>query len=379
MLAELGGSCSALTMFGPVLTVVVTLLQAYVFWRLASLSALRHRGSRVALGAVGLGLWAIFIDGRYHGDGSASRLTAALETVGMDWMVVLFLTAVCFLAVDAVTGFGAFFPRAVPRLRGAAVVAGTLLSVVAFIQGHRSPVIESFTVPLAGLPPALEGKTIVALSDLHLGTTLDGAWLAARVQQVMAQRPDLVVLLGDVVEVHGDADGDIAASLSGLAAPLGVWAVLGNHESHGPAANTGALLSRAGVRVLRDAWTEICPGLVLAGVNDLSFGERNARVVADLIQTLHGRPPGATILLSHAPVGADIAAARGVSLMLCGHTHGGQIWPFSYLVRLRYPLFDGRYAVDGMTVIVCRGTGTWGPRMRLWSPSSILRITLRRA
>lgn len=379
MLAELGGSCSALTMFGPVLTVVVTLLQAYVFWRLASLSALRHRGSRVALGAVGLGLWAIFIDGRYHGDGSASRLTAALETVGMDWMVVLFLTAVCFLAVDAVTGFGAFFPRAVPRLRGAAVVAGTLLSVVAFIQGHRSPVIESFTVPLAGLPPALEGKTIVALSDLHLGTTLDGAWLAARVQQVMAQRPDLVVLLGDVVEVHGDADGDIAASLSGLAAPLGVWAVLGNHESHGPAANTGALLSRAGVRVLRDAWTEICPGLVLAGVNDLSFGERNARVVADLIQTLHGRPPGATILLSHAPVGADIAAARGVSLMLCGHTHGGQIWPFSYLVRLRYPLFDGRYAVDGMTVIVCRGTGTWGPRMRLWSPSSILRITPRRA
>jgi hypothetical protein len=164
-----------------------------------------------------------------------------------------------------------------------------------------------------------------------------------------------------------------------LAAPLGVWAVLGNHESRDPAANAGPLLAKAGVRVLRNAWAEIRPGLVLAGVNDLAFGERNASVVADVTQTLYGRPPGATILLSHAPVGADLAAAQGVSLMLCGHTHGGQIWPFSHLVQLRYPLFDGRYAVDGMTVIVCRGTGTWGPRMRLWSPSSILRVTLRRA
>jgi uncharacterized protein len=379
MLADAGGSCSAITMFGTVLTVVVTLLQAYVFWRLASMSALRRRGWRAALIAVGLVLWAIFLAGRLYGHGSAGRLAATLESVGMVWMVVLFLTAVCFLAVDAVTGFGAFFPPAVPRLRGAALAAGMLLSVVAFIQGHRSPVIESFAVPLAGLPPELEGKTIVALSDLHLGATLDGAWLAARVQQVMAERPDLVVLLGDVVEGHGEADGNLASILSGLAAPLGVWGVLGNHESHGRAAKNTAFLTKAGVRVPRNAWTEIRPGLVLAGVNDRSSGERNGRVVADVPQTLPGPPPGAAILLSHTPVGADIAAARGVSLMLCGHTHGGQIWPFSYLVRLRYPLLDGRYTVDGMTVIVCRGTGTWGPRMRLWSPGSILRITLRRA
>jgi hypothetical protein len=63
--------------------------------------------------------------------------------------------------------------------------------------------------------------------------------------------------------------------------------------------------------------------------------------------------------------------------MLCGHTHGGQIWPFSYLVRRTYPLLAGRYEVDGMPVIVSRGTGTWGPRMRLWYPGEILRITLR--
>ena len=64
--------------------------------------------------------------------------------------------------------------------------------------------------------------------------------------------------------------------------------------------------------------------------------------------------------------------------MLCGHTHGGQIWPFDYLVKRRYPLLEGKYEVDGMIVIVSRGTGTWGPCMRLWSPGEILRVTLHR-
>ena len=366
-------------MFGTVLTVAVSLLQAYVFWRLAALSSFARRKPRVALAIVGLLLWSIFVAGRYFERGSASWLTAAFESVGMIWMVVLFLTAVCLLAVDVVTGIGIFFAPAVPRLRGAAMAVGALLSVVAYVQGHRSPIIESYTVPLAGLPPELEGKTIVAISDLHLGSTLNGTWLAARVQQVMAERPDMIVLLGDIVEGHGEPDGNLSAILRGLAAPLGVWGVPGNHESHGPAAGNGVVLAGAGIHVLRNAWTEIRPGLVLAGVDDLSSAGPDERVVASLTETLQRRPHAATILLSHAPVGADFAAAQGVALMLSGHTHGGQIWPFSYLVRLRFPLLDGRYEVGGMTVIVCRGTGTWGPRMRLWSASSILRITLRRA
>jgi predicted MPP superfamily phosphohydrolase len=86
---------------------------------------------------------------------------------------------------------------------------------------------------------------------------------------------------------------------------------------------------------------------------------------------------GAGILLSHTPWEAERAAVAGAGLMLSGHTHGGQIWPFGYLTRIVYPLFDGEYDVDGMKVIVSRGTGTWGTRMRLWRPAQILRITLR--
>ncbi len=93
---------------------------------------------------------------------------------------------------------------------------------------------------------------------------------------------------------------------------------------------------------------------------------------------LAGRPPGAGILLSHAPTRAEEASRAGAGLMLSGHTHGGQIWPFGYLVGLRYPLLAGEYRVGGTTVLVCRGTGTWGPRMRLWHPGEILRVVLRR-
>jgi hypothetical protein len=89
------------------------------------------------------------------------------------------------------------------------------------------------------------------------------------------------------------------------------------------------------------------------------------------------RPVGATILLSHSPLQADKVAAAGVGLMLSGHTHNGQIWPFNHLVALRYPLMGGRYQVEGMTVVVSRGAGTWGPRMRLWRPSEIVRIKLK--
>ncbi len=128
--------------------------------------------------------------------------------------------------------------------------------------------------------------------------------------------------------------------------------------------------------MLRNGWSEVRPGLILAGVEDLTSRRRNGQTDDVLSRALLGRTPGGTIVLSHTPWQAETAASAGAGLMLCGHTHGGQIWPFGYIVRLVYPLLAGRYEVGGMPVIVCRGTGTWGPRMRLWSRCEILRVTL---
>ena len=112
-------------------------------------------------------------------------------------------------------------------------------------------------------------------------------------------------------------------------------------------------------------------------MDNLSSATRRDDPGSYVDRALAGRPPGATLLLSHVPGQAERAAADGASLMLAGHTHGGQIWPLGYLVRLGYPLMGGEYRVDGMPVIVCRGTGTWGPPMRLWRPGEIVRVVLR--
>lgn len=138
-----------------------------------------------------------------------------------------------------------------------------------------------------------------------------------------------------------------------------------------------SLFDEVSFKLLRNGWAEVRPGLILAGVDDLTSSRLNGQGGDPISQALIGRPPGATILLSHTPWQTGSAAKAGAGLMLSGHTHGGQIWPFGYLVRSRYPLLEGRYEVDGMTVIVCRGTGTWGTRMRLWRPSEILHVTLR--
>jgi predicted MPP superfamily phosphohydrolase len=158
-----------------------------------------------------------------------------------------------------------------------------------------------------------------------------------------------------------------------------LWAIffIGRLFHHGADNKSIHMIDAAGFKLLRNRWVEVRPGFILAGVDDLTAKYRAGRDGDFISQALAGRPPGVTILLSHTPWQANRAASAGASLMLSGHTHGGQIWPFGYLTRRTYPLLGGRYEVSGMPVIVCRGTGTWGPRMRLWRPGEILRVTFR--
>ena len=255
------------------------------------------------------------------------------------------------------------------------MVVGGVLSVIALVQGIRPPVMQSYDVYLKSLPEKMNGTVIVALSDLHIGTIIGKKWLEARVNQVKEQEPDLVILLGDILEGHGQPKEEVISILHQLSAPLGVWAVLGNHEFHGRSDKDWTLLYD-GIKLLNNSWAEVKPGLILAGVEDLTTNHRSGRGGDPVSKALTDRPPGATVFLSHTPWEVEKAASVGVGLMLSAHTHGGQIWPFGYLVKRRYPLLEGRYEIDGMTVIICRGTGTWGPRMRLWHPGEILRVTL---
>lgn len=347
-----------------------TLAHVYVFWRVWSVPIVARRVPRIALIAIAIVLWASFL---------LERTVPPLEIIGINWLAVLFFTFLCLLAADVVTGFGFLFRRAAPAIRGWALVAAGALTAIALVQGLRPPVVRDYSVRLPGLPAAADSTVVVVISDLHLGTLLGERWLNARIAQVEALKPDLVVALGDIVEGHGGTEGALVPALRRLTAPLGVWAVTGNHEHYGSRGTGPGPLDAAGFTVLHDRWAEVKPGLVLAGVDDLTRGRRSGRDSASVEQALAGRPPGATVFLSHTPWQAETAARAGAGLMLAAHTHGGQIWPFNYLSATRYPLQAGWYVVHGMSVIVSRGTGTWGPRMRLWLPSEILRITLRAA
>jgi predicted MPP superfamily phosphohydrolase len=295
----------------------------------------------------------------------------------MLWMGALFLLFISLLTMDIITVFGFLVPRLAPSLRGWALFVGAVLSVIALVQGLRPPVVQSYEVRLADLSNEMDGKVLVAMSDLHIGSLIGKRWLAARVAQAREAQPDLVVLLGDVFEGHGQPQEELLPILRRLSAPLGIWAVTGNHEFHGADNKSIHMIDAAGFKLLRNRWVEVRPGFILAGVDDLTAKYRAGRDGDFISQTLAGRPPGATVLLSHTPWQAERAAGAGAGLMLSGHTHGGQIWPFGYLTRRTYPLLGGRYEVDGMPIIVCRGTGTWGPRMRLWRPGEILRVTFR--
>lgn len=354
-------------------------VNAYVFWRAASVPAISRSLPRWAFVVLALFLASSYILARLLYRVAPAFLVSPLELLGANWMGVVFLAFMALLAVDLATGFGFLFRDKVPALRSAALIAAGAFSLVAVVQALRPPVVREHEVRLTGLPRERDGTTLVLLSDLHLGTLLGTRWITARIEQVNALKPDLVVLCGDILEGDSRREADFGPLLSRFSAPLGSFAVTGNHEFYAGLEESIRILEGAGLTVLRDRAVEVRPGLVLAGVDDLTARRQYGLDGGPVKRALEGRPAGATVFLSHTPWKAEEAARLGAGLMLSGHTHAGQIWPFGYFAGIRYPLLEGRYVVGGMTVLVCRGTGTWGPRMRLFRPSEILRITLRSA
>ncbi|MDY6831655.1 MAG: metallophosphoesterase [Thermodesulfobacteriota bacterium] len=367
-------------MFRIMLTLSVTLLHGYVLWRAASTPFFKNRFSAGQLAGGGFVLWAVLAAGGIWAHGHGGPLFFVLEWTGMAWMGVLLLLATPLAAVDLATGFGLLFRHAAPLLRQWALITGGLLCLAALVQGLRPPVITHHDVRIAGLPTDMDNTLVAVLTDLHIGPLLGEKWLSKRIARVAALKPDLVVLVGDIVEGHGISGPHdrLAAALGRFSAPLGVWAVYGNHEFYDRSAIAMTVIQKAGINVLRNRWAEIAPGLVLAGVDDLTIHKHSGKNDDPVRHALENRPPGAaTVLLSHTPWDVEKAARLDVDLMLSGHTHGGQIWPFDLPVKLTYPFIEGRYSVGAMALIVSRGTGTWGPRMRLWAPGEILAVRLR--
>ncbi|MFT3831368.1 MAG: metallophosphoesterase family protein [Opitutaceae bacterium] len=309
-------------------------------------------------------------------------LAGGFEILGSTWMGVLFLLFAALLVVDVVTFGGLLLPRLAPQLRGGAMLVAGVLAALALVQGLRVPVVREHEVRLSNLPRAADGLTLAVVSDLHLGSLIGRRWLEARIAQLDTLRPDAVLIAGDLVDSDIDHALPLAPVLRTLRAPRGVWLALGNHDAYAGADRVTEFAESAGVQVLRNRSVELAPGVRLAGIDDPAVLGRFRANQEDrrVERTFAGAPPaGVTLLLAHTPDAKDVAAAAAAraDVMFCGHTHGGQIWPFSFLVQRRFPFFTGRYEAHGLTLFVGRGTGTWGPRMRLWHPGEILVVRLR--
>lgn len=366
--------------FAVFLTIVLSiwaLMHAYVCWRLSSLAWIHQHSPKWTMLAAGIFLWALYPLARMLEELLPPALAHALELVASTWVGVMFLLVAAFLLVDVITLGGLVWRSMVPWFRAGAAATALLLSLIATIQGLRSPVLTDYELTLPGLPRERDGMVLVHLSDLHLGTLIGAAWLEGIVDRVQALKPDIIVLVGDILDGRPGRIEPLLPVLGKFQAPLGVWGVTGNHEFYAGLDLCVAQLERAGVKLLRDNSVQAAPGITIAGVDDLTAREGQRLGAKPVQQALQALAPGATIYLSHSPWEVEAASKFGAGLMLCGHTHAGQIWPFTYLVKLRYPFISGKYQVGPMHLIVGRGTGTWGPRMRLWQRSEIIRVRLR--
>ncbi len=265
--------------------------------------------------------------------------------------------------------------------RGAGLVAGVAsTSLVGFGMSSAlgRPDVLRVPIGLRRLDPAFDGFRIAVVSDTHLNAILRRAHTERLVRMINEEAPDLVAIVGDLADGTVADLRDAAAPLADLAPREGSFFVTGNHEYFVDPDGWVRELDRLGVHTLRNERTAVTRGAAsfdLAGVTDING--RTHDDAPDFDRALSGREHGRpVVLLAHQPVQVTEAASRGVDLQLSGHTHGGQLYPFHYVVSLAQPSLAGLSKVDDTWLYVTRGVGFWGPPVRVGAPPDITIVEL---
>lgn len=309
------------------------------------------------------------------------------------WMGTMFLLLVAVGMADLFKGVVSVVDRVtsdapdpnrrltLARLFGFGAAAIGLTSAgLALREGYRLRV-KRVEVPLERLPAELDGTTIAQITDLHVGPSIGKRFVRVVVDQINKLDVDLVAITGDLVDGSVAQLGEHVAPLSALKSRYGTFFVTGNHEYYSGADAWIEKLRQLNMRVLRNERVSIGQGeqsFDLAGVDDYTaegFGRGHG---ADLAKATQGRDERRElVLLAHQPREVFRAQEHGVGLQISGHTHGGQIWPFNWLVRLAQPVVTGLEQLGKTMIYVSNGTGYWGPPMRLAAPAEISQIVLR--
>jgi uncharacterized protein len=361
----------------------------YVWARLVRDAALPEVWARVA--AMAIAAFLVMMMGGFFVNRFVPRsLAAPIMWLSYSWLGVLFFTVVALAASDVAKVVALRMADESPEAPERRLAISRLFAGIAALTGVSasamgvasvlSPVaVNRIKVGIDRLSKSKAGFRIVQITDVHIGPTIGRGFIEDVVARINALDADLVAITGDLVDGSVEELAEHAAPLGKLRAKHGVFFVTGNHEYYSGADEWIAHLGTLGVRVLRNEHVRIGgdEGFDLAGIDDASAGSYGHGHGPDLERALAGRDADrACVLLSHQPRGIHLADRLGVDLQLSGHTHGGQLFPWGLLVRLQQPFVAGLHKLARAQIYVSRGTGYWGPPMRVGAPAEITEIEL---
>lgn len=308
--------------------------------------------------------------------------------LGATWLALALYLLLALVPVAFVSWLTGLAPRTdrpewrrrIHRVGVPLAVAAALVITGLGVASAADPVVTPRTITAKDLPASFDGVRVALLSDLHVGPTRGSAFTSEVVRRVNAATPDLVVISGDLVDGPEWRYGSAVDPLKDLKAPLGVFAVTGNHETYsGTLADWERRFTGLGIEMIdnrRLAVLKETERIWLLGLSDFNATGTGAPDYDKPLARVE--TSDFALLLAHQPRSALRMQGGRVDLQLSGHTHGGQLWPFRQFVLLQQPMVDGLAQIGDIPVLTTRGTGTWGPPVRVGASPQIPVITLRK-
>ena len=302
-----------------------------------------------------------------------------IALIGFTWMGFIFLASVLVVSMDVLDFSSGWeenirpgpFPSLMAKGPTAIMLFITILACIYGVFEARNIHVERVTVETDKLPAGTDRLRIAQLSDVHLGLLIGRSRLDSIITILNNEQPDIIVSTGDLVDSSSSHLDGMSQILRRLKPLYGKYAVTGNHEFYPGLAQSLAFIERAGFTVLRNQAISIDSLITIVGVDDPMVGTKT-----DETALLASAPQGVfTLFLKHRPH-VPPATLGLFDLQLSGHTHNGQLFPFRYVVAIPYPYISGLYSLEkGSSLYTSRGTGTWGPSMRVFSPRKLPLLT----
>jgi len=329
----------------------------------------------------------LFVAGKFLERNHSGILSDILNILGGFWLAYMLYAFLLYLVSDVgiISGKAAGLIHDVQsgtinRWRFIAVNVLTVTIVVAGFLNALTPVVRHYEIPVAKPLPGNGELKIVAVSDIHLGSTIRRRSMRKLQSIIDSVKPDMVLLLGDIIdgEIGPVLRDDLLSTFRCPPCVEGTYAITGNHEYIGGIERTASYIREKGIPLLMDEAITTPSGITIIGRKDRDSFRYTGKMRSSLEElTKDIDHSGLVILMDHQPLKLEESAAAGIDIHLSGHTHNGQIWPLSILISHMFEVPYGHAVIGGTNVIVSSGYGLWGPRVRVGSRSEVVLITIK--